>query len=75
MHTLNFDHGFNLACPSGNHMLEDSIFPKVETGTWTCDECGFDFPNMESSYETEDNEIVCQDCFERPESKKNGGVE
>ena len=28
MHSLRFDNGFNSACPSGNHMMEDSIWVK-----------------------------------------------
>ena len=30
MHSLNFDHGFSSACPSGNHMMEDRIWANSE---------------------------------------------
>lgn len=28
MHSLNFDHDFSKQCKSGNHMMEDRIWPK-----------------------------------------------
>ena len=41
MHMLNFDNGFSKACPSGNHMMEDKIWPKereVEEVEDLCDD-------------------------------------